>query len=90
MPLRKHWKIAAVALLIVLSFVFSEGFRQTLVRRHAISNASAELEAISSEVTDLKKQITRLESEPDAVEEYVRKDLGYLRPGEKEVRFLGR
>lgn len=88
MSIRKHWKITALVLFVLLTLLFSEGFRKTVVRRHAISKTSAEYEALSTEVDALKKKIARLENDPSAVEEYVRKDLGYLRPGEKEIRFI--
>ena len=90
MFLRKHWKIASVVALVLVSLLFSEGFRRTVLRRHAVAATRAELDALNREAALLKKEIARLESDSTVIEEYVRKDLGYLRPGEKEVRFVDR
>ena len=89
MPLKRRLGIAiGVLAFAVLSFAFSESFRETMARRRALHRAEAELDRLNKDVADARSQVQRVESDPSAREELVRRELGYLRPGEKEVRFL--
>ena len=86
--MKKYWIYATVALAVVLSFVLSDSFRQVIVRRRAIRAAQFELRATDEQIIDARARLSRLQSDPTAYEDLVRRELGYLRPGEKEIRFL--
>lgn len=86
--MKKYWIYATVALAVILSFVLSDSFRQVIVRRRAIRAAQLELQKVDDQTVDVRARLSRLQSDPTAYEELVRRELGYLRPGEKEVRFL--
>lgn len=73
---------------LVLSFIFSDSVRNTLVRQKAIRAAEKELAQLNKEADDTRDKISRLETNPSAYEIQVRKELGYLKPGEKEARFI--
>jgi cell division protein FtsB len=75
-------------LAVVLSLVLSESFRNTFSRRQAILRDQEELQRLTVEADHLHEKISRLQSDPKSYEHLVRQELGYLRPGEKEVRFL--
>lgn len=86
--MRKYWIYATVALAVVLSFVLSDSFRQVIVRRRAIAAAQLELQKMDEQTAGARARLSRLQSDPTAYDELVRRELGYLRPGEKELRFL--
>jgi cell division protein FtsB len=67
--------------------LFNESFRNTVLRTRAIRSTQMELNKVSKEVEQMRAKIATLEHSPQAREDLVRKDLGYLRPGEKEIRF---
>jgi hypothetical protein len=46
------------------------------------------LAQVTKDVEKMRRQIVQVEANPHLREQLVRKELGYLRPGEKEVRFL--
>lgn len=79
--------IALLAAGFVGFLLFNESFRNTLLRTRAIRSTQKELTKVSSDVEQMKSKIAALENNPQSREDLVRKDLGYLRPGEKEVRF---
>jgi cell division protein FtsB len=85
--LKKYWAYILAAALVV-AFLFNENFRNTISRRRAIKTAQKELAALTQETEAVQRQITALETNPHITEHLVRKELGYLRPGEKEIRFL--
>lgn len=85
---KKAWLWAGAAVVVLLSFVFSDSFWNTISRRRALQKMDREYEHVSSEVELARAKLTNLENNPGAYEQLVRKELGYLRPGEKEVRFL--
>lgn len=86
--MKKYWIYAVAALAIVLSFVLSDSFRQVIGRRRAIRETNAELRQVEALTTNAHDRLARLQSNPAAYDELVRKELGYLRPGEREVRFM--
>lgn len=87
---KRTWIIVGGALALVLSFLFSDGVRHTLSRRQAIKDAEKELDRLSQEAESTREKINQLESNPKAYEHLVRKELGYMKPGEKEARFLNK
>jgi cell division protein FtsB len=84
----RRWVIGVLLVAMVGSFFFSESFRNTLSRRRALQKASQELDALMKESVVMRQKIARLEKDNKSYEELVRKELGYLRPGEKEIRFV--
>jgi cell division protein FtsB len=86
--MNKVWLYTTIAVAVVLSFVLSDSFRQVISRRRSIRATEAELRQVESQVTDVRERLTRLQTDPSAYENLVRQELGYLRPGEKEARFL--
>lgn len=74
--------------LVVGSFLFNSGFRETIQRRKAIRDAQAELNSVQVQMAKLKEEIKFIKKNPRGYEELVRKELGYLKPGEKEIRFV--
>ena len=85
--LKRHWLLFLIGFLM-MSLLFNRSFRTTLSRRKAIRQSGKEVQALGYEVHALREKIDHLQTDPSAYEEEVRKDLGYVRPGEKEVRFL--
>ncbi len=86
--MNKSWIIAGICLAVILSFVLSDGFRQFISNRSTIHHMRAELDQTEASLTTAREKVSRLQSDPAAYERLVRQELGYLRPGEKEVRFL--
>jgi cell division protein FtsB len=74
----------------LLSFVLSDSFRQVIIRRRAIHGAETQLRRVEAETAEAREKLARLENDPRAYEKLVRQELGYLRPGEKEARFLNK
>jgi len=89
-PLFKKWIIGLLAALFLGSLLFNAGLRNTILRRRAVRQAEKELAALSAEVEFRRGEISKLKNNPQLYEDLVRKDLEYLRPGEKEVRFMKR
>ena len=85
---RKVWIALIAVVLFAANLLLSRSFRDTLQRRKAIQSAQAESKQIEEKIASLKKKLAQLKSHPAAYEQLVRRELGYLRPGEREVRFL--
>ncbi len=68
--------------------MLSDSFRQVIGRRRAIRQANAELQSVDAQTVESRERLARLQNNPAAYEELVRQELGYLRPGEKEARFM--
>lgn len=77
----------AIGFVIVASLIFSESLRKMISRRQDIASANRELQDVSAQVEEMRDRLSRLKSHPNQYERLVRNDLGYIRPGEKEVRF---
>jgi cell division protein FtsB len=86
--LKKSWIVFAIGLLVLASFAFNESLRATIYRKRKIAEAQAELEKLSRQHADLRQRINNVKSIPESHELLVRRELGYLRPGEKEIRFV--
>jgi hypothetical protein len=87
---KKYWIYASIAVAVLLSFVLSDSFRQTIAHRRSIRAMRTELSQVDNQATDARERLTRLQNDPSAYEQLVREELGYLRPGEKEARFLNK
>lgn len=88
--MKRSWIVAGIAVVVTLSFVMSDGFRHYISRRRALHQARAELRQTEAALTATREKLFKLQSDPTAFEQMVRQELGYLRPGEKEVRFLNK
>lgn len=86
--MKKTWIVAGICLAVALSFVLSDGFRQFISNRSAIQRVRTELTQTEAALSASRERLSRLQADPAAYDQLVRQELGYLRPGEKEVRFL--
>lgn len=84
----RYFLIIAIVAGIAGFVFFNTSFRSTLSRFRAIHSTQIEYAKVSAEVDQLKSKIASLESNPQGREDFVRRDLGYIRPGEKEIRFV--
>jgi cell division protein FtsB len=80
--------VVTLAVLVLASFAFSDSLRKMVGRRRSISRAEAELADVTRRVAQARASVSGLKSDPQSYEPIVRRDLGYLRPGEREVRFV--
>ncbi len=80
--------LLAIGLLILASFAFNDSLRAAFNRRRMISEAQAELDALSVQLAATRQRISNLKASPQSYEQLVRRELGYTRPGEKEIRFV--
>ncbi len=85
---KKSWILIGCSVALILFFLFSDGVRQTFVRKRAIKQAEAELARLNTETEQTRSKIATLENSTVEYEHLVRKELGYLKPGEKEARFI--
>ena len=85
---RKKLIIGGMAALALLALLFNDSLRATFTRQKAIRAARAELARLTEQAEALKTTLSDIEKDPRATERLVRKELGYLRPGEREVRFV--
>jgi cell division protein FtsB len=86
--LSKFWYILVVFSLFIVGVIFNQNFKNTLQRRKMIRNDQQELNNLTHQIDSIRQKISSLEKNPASYEKLVRSELGYLRPGEKEVRFL--
>jgi cell division protein FtsB len=72
----------------VLGFIFgSRGFRDLIGRKKEQVRLRKELKGLKLENVKLKREIYLLQNDDSYVEHLIRRDLGYLKPGEFEYRF---
>jgi cell division protein FtsB len=62
------------------------GVRRWLYLRSELSEAGVRIDALRAEVAELREGISRLESDPFALERAIREELGLVRPGQRVVR----
>src|SRR5436305_143335 len=87
--LKNRYVVFALIFAGVAAFLlFNAGFRSTVLRFQAIHSTQRDYARVSAEVDQLKSKISALENNGQAREDLVRRDLGYIRPGEKEIRFV--
>lgn len=83
-----RWKIIAILSLVAASFIFNSSLRKTFSRRKAIRETQVQIKTVTKEAEALQHKIAVLKTSATLQEKAVRSELGYLRPGEKEVRFM--
>ena len=80
------WLLIALA---ALGFYFSsEGSRDYWKRRRTLKRLEQKLTDLKISNDKLSKEITRLKTDPKALEQIARDNLGLLKPGEIEYRFV--
>ncbi len=82
------WIIIGLGILVLASFLFSSGFRNTITRRKNIKALKNEMAGVAMEIEKVSFEIKELKSNPKAYEGLIRQELGYLKPGEREIRFV--
>ena len=86
--MKKRWVWITVGVLIVASFLLSDSVWRTFANQKNIAEKKRELRRLEQDTKILQASIEALQTHPDTYEHLVRKELNYLRPGEKEVRFV--
>ena len=87
--LKNKYVLAALAAGLFFSvLILNSSFRSTLTRRRAIRQTQEELGRIQTEIDKMKTQLAAIDTVPHAHEDLVRRELGYIKPGEKEIRFI--
>ncbi len=87
--MKKTWLWVGLAALVLLSFLLSESLWTSLSRKKAIQKNDKELRSLELDIEMSRQKVTDLGKNSRSYETLVREELNYLRPGEKEVRFLG-
>jgi len=77
-----------VALGILGLYLSSEGSRSYWKRKRARSQLEQKLSDVKASNETLSKEISRLKSDPRAIENLARSELGLIKPGEIEYRFV--
>jgi cell division protein FtsB len=89
MKFKFNKKILYVIIVVaVLGFIFgSRGFRNLIGRKKEQIRLRKELKELKFENAKLRKEIYLLQNDDSYIEHLIRRDLGYLKPGEFEYRF---
>lgn len=86
--MKKSWLWISAGVIILASFLFSDSVWRTFANKRTIRERTRELERLNQEAASLHASIDHLQTRPETYEHLVRKELNYLRAGEKEVRFV--
>lgn len=81
----RMWLITIVVAVLILTL--NRGFRDLVLRTIEYLKQKKELEAIKLRNANLRKEIYMLENDEWYIDYTIRKELGYLKPGEVEYRF---
>lgn len=74
--------------LAALGFLSSGTVRTYWQRKMALRRLQAKLEDLRRENQQLSQELQRLRTDPRAIEQVARRDLGLIQPGEIEYRFV--
>ena len=88
--IKKYWLLFLFLALGVASLVVDGGVRTTLSRRRELRQAQNELRLIEGKIRRMEQKLAQLENHPETYENLIRSELGYIRPGEKEIRIRTR
>jgi cell division protein FtsB len=86
--MKKNWLWITISVVIIASFLLSDSVWRTFANKRAIREKTYELQRLTGEAAALRASIEQLQTHPDAYELLVRRELNYMRPHEKEVRFM--
>ncbi len=83
---------SALLVLLALHAALDEGsgIRAWLQQRERLAISDARIEALRSEITQLRREADLLEDDPFAIERAIREDLGFAARGETLLRLRGR
>ena len=77
--------LGGAGILVVISIVGEKGYLATIQVRRTEVALTHELTRLRLDNRDLQVERKRLESDPAALEEAIRAELGYIRPGETAI-----
>ncbi|OIO73558.1 MAG: hypothetical protein AUJ85_07840 [Elusimicrobia bacterium CG1_02_37_114] len=80
--------IFIVAVVIIAVLTLNSGFRNLIKYKLQHIKLTGELEQMKSENERLEKEIYYLENDKSYMEYLIRRDLGYIKPGEIEYRII--
>ncbi len=86
--MNKPWLWITIGVVIIASFLLTDSVWRTFANRRAIEEKTKELQQLNQDASSLRTSIEQLQTHPETYEQLVRKELNYVRPGEKEVRFI--
>jgi cell division protein FtsB len=75
-------------LVLLAFFLSSEGSRSYWKRKRALKHLEQRLSNLKNSNEELSQQITRLKTDPRALERIARNELGLIKPDEVEYRFV--
>ncbi|MFN3966659.1 MAG: FtsB family cell division protein [Endomicrobiia bacterium] len=87
--MKNYSKIVEIILFVgvILLLTLNSGFRNLVIRTIEYLRQKKELEAIKLRNENLRREIYLLENDEWYIDYTIRKELGYLKPGEVEYRF---
>lgn len=85
---KTHWFSIGVFLVLVLTLLFNDSLHRTIGRRKALRDLRREIKETQIRIQEARRSLDLYHHHPEMMEQTVRRELGYIRPGEKEVRFL--
>ncbi len=88
---KKIFKNRVVLFLVICFFLFLFGnskFRRVVIGYIRVNKMKKELVKLEEENERLKQQLNIVKEDPFYIEEIARKELGLLKPGEIEYRFI--
>ena len=85
---KTHWKWIGLGILALGFFLSSKGTRSYWKRKRSLRELEKKLEQARETNRNLTLEIHRLQTDPRAIEQIARRDLGLLQPGEIEYRFI--
>jgi cell division protein FtsB len=84
------WAAVGVALVLAVSSLADPGgFRRYRRLQHDVQALQARTERLQLENARLRREVTGLKEDPQAIERAVREELGHVRPGELILSFEG-
>ena len=75
--------VAAVVVLGVLSSIATQGFRELAAAEAERARLRTEKREIEADIARLRTTLDALDRDPEAVETFARRELDYVRPGER-------
>ena len=83
-----RWKWLIIGLCALGLFLSSEGTRSYWKRKRYLKELQTRLENLRTSNKNLALEVERFKSDPRAIEQVARRELGLIQPGEIEYRFV--
>ncbi|MBW2268271.1 MAG: septum formation initiator family protein [Deltaproteobacteria bacterium] len=83
------WLVPGLALLAVAALDEESGLARWTHLRAELADADVRIGVLEREVSALRREAVRLESEPFAIERAIREELELARPGQQVIRLPG-